>query len=139
MPARTVDLSVVRAFALRLPNVEDASSARGAGFKVGGRLLACEALHKSAEPNSLMVRVSFDERVRLLAGAPDTYYVTEHYLKHPAVLVRLSRLGRDGLRNLLATAWIFVSEKSAKKVAAKPVAKRRMQRAKPRGKPRLRS
>ena len=86
-----------------------------------------------------MVRVSLDERVRLLAEAPDAYYVTEHYLKHPAVLVRLSRLSRDGLRNLLATAWLFVSEKNAKTMNAKPVAKRPMQRAKARSKPRRRS
>ena len=113
MPAKAVDLNVVRQLALALPNVEDASSPRGTGFKVGGRLFACEAIHKSAEPNSLMVRVSLNERARLLAEDPRAYYVTEHYVKHPAILVRLSQLSRQALRDLLGTAWLFVSEKAA--------------------------
>jgi hypothetical protein len=113
MASKALSLSVVRQLALRLPNVEDASSPRGAGFKVSGRLLACEPMHESAEPNSLMVRVSFGERARLLADESAAYYVTEHYLKHPAVLVRLSRVSRKALRELLGSAWLFVSEKAA--------------------------
>lgn len=132
MPAKTVDFGVVRKLALELPNVEDATSPRGVGFKVNGRLLACEAIHSSAERNSLMVRVSLDERARLLAEAPDAYYVTKHYLKHPAVLVRLQRIRRDVLRNLLATAWAFVSEKTDGGIT--PISKRRIRRPKPRTK-----
>jgi hypothetical protein len=122
----SVDIGVVRKLALELPNVEHATSPRGVGFKVNGRLLACEAIHSSAEPNSLMVRVSLTERARLLAEAPDACYVTEHYLKHPAVLVRLQRLRRDELRNLLATAWAFVTEQTGGEV--KRVAKRRVRK-----------
>jgi hypothetical protein len=59
-----------------------------------------------------MVRVSFAERARLLADESHAYYVTEHYAKHPAVLVRLSRVSRQGLRDLLGSAWLFVSEKA---------------------------
>jgi hypothetical protein len=132
MPAKPVDLAVVRRLALKLPNVEDATSARGTGFTVAGRLLACEAIHKSAEPNSLMVRVSLDERARLIAHDPSAYYVTKHYLPYPAVLARLSRMSRSTLRDLLATSWLFVSEKAAGG-KAKPVETRRA-RAKLRGK-----
>jgi hypothetical protein len=107
-----MDLGIVRRLALELPNVEDASSPRGTGFKVGGRLLACEAIHQSAEPNSLMVRVSVNQRARLIAENPRAYYVTDHYVKYPAVLVRLSRLSRSELRDLLGTAWLFVGEKA---------------------------
>ena len=60
------------------------------------------ATHPSAEPETLVVRSGFDERELLLADAPDTYYVTDHYLKHPVVLVRLSRLDPDALRDLLS-------------------------------------
>jgi hypothetical protein len=89
MPAKAVDFDVVRKLALELPNVEDATSPRGAGFKVGGKLLACERYMALRSRTPYMVRVSLDERARLLAEAPDVCYVTEHYLKHPAVLVRL--------------------------------------------------
>ena len=127
MPAKAMDFGVVRKLALELPNVEDATSPRGVGFKVNGRLLACEAIHSSAEPSSLMVRVSLDERTRLLAEVPDACYVTEHYLKYPAVLVRLQRVRRDVLRNLLATAWAFVSEQTGGE-GKRRVAKRRVRR-----------
>jgi len=107
------EANVLRKLALELPDVEDVSSARGVGFKAAGKLLACEAIHASAEPNTLMVRVSLAERARFLAEHPDACYVTAHYEKHPAVLVRLSRVRRDVLRELLGAAWLFVSEQSA--------------------------
>ena len=132
MPAKPVDLDIVRQLALKLPNVEDATSARGTGFTVAGRLLACEAIHASAEPNSLMVRVSLNERARLIAEDPSAYYVTKHYMSYSAVLVRLSRMSRSALRDLLATSWLFVSEK-ADGGKAKPVETRRAH-AKLRGK-----
>src|SRR5215210_6256137 len=114
-----VELRAVRKLALALPDVEDVSSPRGVSLKVAGRLLACEAIHASAEPSSLMVRVSMAERARLLAENPDACYVTAHYQKHPAILVRLSRVRRDALRDLLGAAWLFVSETSATTTRAK--------------------
>lgn len=60
------------------------------------------------------------DRAHLLAEAPDLYYVTDHYAPHPAVLVRLSRLNADSLRDLLAMAYKFVAaEKRAKKRSAR--------------------
>lgn len=113
MPTKPLDFSVVRELALKLPNVEDVTSSRGTAFKLTGRLLACEATHKSAERPSLVVRVSLDERARLLADSPTAFYVTEHYVKYPAVLVRLSKASRSELRHALGLAWVFVGEKSA--------------------------
>ena len=113
MPTKSADLDLVREVACELPNVVEARSPRGIGFTVAGKLLACQAIHSSAEPNSLMVRVSPDERARLIAADPKTYYVTDHYREYPAVLVRLQKLRRKPLRELLATAWVFVSEKVA--------------------------
>jgi hypothetical protein len=115
----SVELHAVRKLALALPDVEDVSSPRGVCFKVAGRLLACEAIHASAEPSSLMLRVSLAERTRLLAENPDACYVTAHYQKHPAILVRLSRVRRDALRDLLGAAWLFVSENSPTTTRAK--------------------
>jgi hypothetical protein len=83
-------------------------------LKVRGRLLACPAIHKSAEPNTLAVRIGFEDRARLLALEPGTYYLTEHYLKYPVVLVRLSCITGDSLRELLGMAWSFVSSRLSK-------------------------
>ena len=109
MPGSKINFDTVRKIALRLPGVE-ASTAWGApALKVRGKLLACVPTHRSAEPNSLVVRVGFDDRAELLAAAPDIYYVTDHYLGYTAVLVRLSRVTPDVVRDLLGMAHKFVN------------------------------
>ena len=116
-----LDLRAVRRIALALPEVEDASAYGSPAFKVRGKLLACIAINKSAEPGSLMIRVDFDRRAELLAEAPDVYYVTDHYVNYPAVLVRLSRVHADALRDLLGGAWRFVTAKKAGKSTRKKI------------------
>jgi hypothetical protein len=112
MPSKKIDFNVVRGIAGALPDVE-ASTIHGApSLKVRGRLLTCAALHGSAEPNTLAVRIDFDQRAELMAAEPDVYYVTDHYVNDPTVLVRLSRIDRDSLRDLLTMAWRFVSSKT---------------------------
>ncbi len=66
---------------------------------------------ESAEPDSVAVRIDFARRAELMAAAPDVYYLTDHYVNYPVVLVRLSRIHSDGLRDLLGVAWRFVSTK----------------------------
>ena len=78
-------------------------------MRVKGRLVACKAIHSSAEPNSLMVRIDNESRKMLLASDPGTYYLTDHYAPYTAILVRLSKVGRTALRGLLAQACEFVS------------------------------
>jgi hypothetical protein len=103
-------LDAVRAIGAALPDVTDASGKRGMALKVKGRLFACEAINKSAEPNSLMVRISTERRDALLAQDPDAYYLTAHYEPYPAVLVRLPRISRSALEELLTEAWQFARE-----------------------------
>jgi len=50
----------------------------------------------------LAVFVDFDRRAELLAEAPDTYYLTDHYADHPCVLVRLSQIDPQGTAKLAA-------------------------------------
>ena len=83
-------------------------------LKVHGRLLACRAIHKSAEPNSIVVKLPIEQREELIAAEPDVYYVTEHYERYPSVLVRLSQINRDALRDLLGMA-LKSADASAKK------------------------
>jgi len=72
------------------------------------------ATHHSAEPNTLVVRVTFEERELLIEDAPETYYVTEYYRAYPLVLVRLSRVNRDALSDLLSTSWRLTAAKVRK-------------------------
>ena len=77
-------------------------------LKLGKRLVACLAVHRSAEPGSLVVRTDFEQRTGLLSDDPETYYVTNHYTQHPVVLVRLARVQPDQMRDLLAAARQYV-------------------------------
>ena len=105
---RNADFDTVRELALSIAGVKESTSSRGSGWKVGGKLLACPALHKSAEPDSLMVRIAFDHRDLLVAAEPDIYYLTDHYRGYPAILVRLSKVRPAVLRDLLESAVRFV-------------------------------
>lgn len=112
MPRKALDFDVVHNIALAFAGVEESTLHGVAALKVRGKLLACPAIHRSAEPNSLMVRVGPAERAQLISAAPDTYYLTDHYLNHSAVLVRLSKIDRKSLESLLHSAWLFVSAKN---------------------------
>ncbi len=114
MPTGTIDFDAVRKIGLALPGVEESTAYGSPALKVRGKLLACVPTHHSAEPGSLMVRVDFYDRAELLAAAPDVYYVTDHYLNDTSVLVRLSRVTPDVLRDLLGMAHKFVTADAAR-------------------------
>jgi hypothetical protein len=98
----------VRAIARVLPDTEEGTAWGTPAIKLRGRLLACLASNKAAEPNTLVVCVSFDQRDAMIAGDPDTYYLKDHYVAYPCVLVRLSKVHPDALRDLLQAGWRFV-------------------------------
>jgi hypothetical protein len=96
----------VRTVGLALPGVEAATKYDGSPvLKLGGSFMAGVATHRSAEADTLVVRVRLEDRDSLIEDAPETYYVTDYYRRHPVVLVRLSRIDRDALRDLLLMSW----------------------------------
>jgi hypothetical protein len=109
MAKRAITLDTVRDMALALPGVQEGTSYGAPAWLVHGRMFACQPSHRSAEPGSLVVRVDFDQREELLAAEPETYYVTDHYVGYTSVLVRLSRVHLDAMRDLLRTACNSVS------------------------------
>jgi hypothetical protein len=107
--------NTVRDVGLALPNVQAATKYDGSPvLKVGGAFMAGLATHRSAEPATLVVRVGVEEREWLLQEAPETYYLTGYYRPHPVVLVRLSRIDRDALRDLLSVSWRLTLRKARK-------------------------
>jgi hypothetical protein len=127
MPRHSVDFDAVRKLAHEIGVVEESTVHGAPSLKVRGKLLACISVHKSAEPGSLVVRIDADQRARLIASAPDVYYLTDHYVNYPTVLVRLSRIRLDALKDLLEIAWSFAHLKpdSGKRIARKQSAPRR--------------
>jgi hypothetical protein len=95
-----VTFDEVRKIALALDRVEESTSYGTPAFKIGGKLVA--RLREDGE--TLVVGMSRDEREELLAADPDTYYLTDHYLNYPWILVRLPRVHPDALRDLLRGA-----------------------------------
>jgi hypothetical protein len=91
---------------LVLPGAELSTKYDGSPvLQVGGAFMAGIATHWSAEPGTLVVRLSLEDREHFLDDAPDTYYITEHYRPFPVVLVRLAAIESDPLRELLAMSW----------------------------------
>lgn len=110
MPTQAIDFEIARAIGAALPDVKDASGKRGIALKTNGKLFACKAIHASAEPDSLMVRIGIERREALLAEDPEIYYLTDHYAPYSSVLVRLTRIERFSLERLLTESREFVRE-----------------------------
>ena len=55
--------------------------------------------------------VDIDEKETLLAAEPDVFFTTPHYDGYPAVLVRLSAIEPDELREVLVESWRRVAPK----------------------------
>jgi hypothetical protein len=104
-----LNFDTVRELGLALPDVVDGTAYGAPALKLDGKLLACIPTNKSAEPNSIVVRIDLELRAELLRQYPDIYYITDHYAPHATVLVRLSKITRADLRELLRDACRFVT------------------------------
>jgi hypothetical protein len=116
-PSRT--FKTVESIGRSLPDVEVTTAWGQPALKVRGKMFVCLASHKSAEPNTMVVMMDFADRDLLIEADPATYYLKEHYLNYPCVLVRLSRVRADALRDLVTGAHRFVSAKARRKPATR--------------------
>lgn len=127
----------VRSMGLALSGTEESTSWGSPSLKREGTLYAVMASHKSAEPETLVVILPIAQRDDIIDADPHSYYLTEHYVNYPSLLVRLRRVGDDALRDLLLAAWRLAGEKKARKrmpVSRSPRARsagRRSDRRKP--------
>jgi hypothetical protein len=70
----------------------------------------------------LSVRVADEEaKQALVSSEPEIYFTTSHFDGYPAVLIRLERIGRAELEELLIEAWLV---QAPKRVAAAYLAER---------------
>jgi hypothetical protein len=116
---KTITFETVRKMGLALPGVEEGTAYGTPALKVRGKMFACIPNHRSAEPDSLAVRIDFAERDELLAADPDTYYLKDHYVDYAVVLVRLNKVHEDTLRDLLGMSWQFMSRATARTVRSR--------------------
>ena len=116
MPSNGTGFNVVRKIGLALPEVEEGTAYGSPALNVRGKMFACLAINSSAEPNTLVVRIDFDQRDELIAEELKTYYLTDHYVNYPCVLVRLTCIRQDALRDLLLMGWRFMSNTKSREV-----------------------
>ena len=62
MPKTETRFDVVRKLGLALPEVEEGTAYGAPALNVRGKMFACLAIHRSAEPNTLVVCIDFDQR-----------------------------------------------------------------------------
>jgi hypothetical protein len=109
LQARSVPHPVYRrvcTIALALPGVEESTSYGTPSLKVKGKIMA--RLRTEAD-GALALRCDFVDRQILLQADPRAFFVTDHYLNYPMILVRLRRVRRSALPDLIERAWRMVA------------------------------
>jgi hypothetical protein len=102
---KAVTWETVREIALALPEAEKSTSYRTPAMKVRGKLFA----RLREEGDVIVVRIEPNDRAMRMAADPDAFFVTEHYVPYPYMLVRLSAVAKDDLAELLTAAWRLVT------------------------------
>ena len=100
----------IRKIALQLPGVEEGTSYGTAALRVKGKFLA----RLKEDGQSVVFRIGFDERDLLMQTKPEVFYITDHYLGYPAVLMRLSSASKKEAADIIGMAWQFVAPKRLK-------------------------
>lgn len=98
---KTINYENVREIALALPNVEDGMSYAAPALKIGGKLM----VRLREDLGAIVVLTTFEEREELMAAEPTTYFITDHYLNYPYVLVNLNSVTEDALRDLIRRSY----------------------------------
>jgi hypothetical protein len=92
----------VVAIALELPEVEVSTWFGTPGLRVAGQGFC----RLRTNPDALVIRVlDLGDREALVRGDPDAYFYTPHYEGFPYVLVRLEKVARQELQELIEDAW----------------------------------
>jgi hypothetical protein len=104
MAKKVAGFDRVRRVGAKVPGLEEGTAWNGPCLKADKKIAACMATHKSADPGTLAVVVGEGVREELIEGDPDVYYIRDHYVPWPTVLVRLERVDDDVLHELLMMA-----------------------------------
>lgn len=87
-------------FTMKLPEVVESTSYGKPALKRGEKLIF--ALR---DEETLSLTCSFEQRATLLAEHPGTFFITDHYLNWPAVVVRLLGAEKKVLQAAVKASW----------------------------------
>ena len=94
-----------------LPGVIESTSYGTPALKVDGKLL----VRLKEDGETLLLRMDFVNRDLLLRAEPDLFFLTDHYLNYPSILVRLTRVTTPRLKELLEDSWRLVTKEKSRR------------------------
>jgi hypothetical protein len=96
----------VKKLAKELPEVEESTWFHTPSFKVRKKSFV-----RLREDDVIVVMVDEDEKEILVRSEPNVFFTTPHYDGYPAMLVRLSTIEPDELREVLIESWRRIAPK----------------------------
>ena len=103
----SISFETVREIALSLPNVEDGLSYGAPALKVRKKLF----VRLREDLNAIVLKTTFEEREELMAADSTVYFLTDHYLEWPYVLVNLENVSLDALSEMVRRSYhLAISE-----------------------------
>jgi hypothetical protein len=107
----------VRRIALALPETSERLSRERCQWRVKDKLFVWERPLRAGEiealgadaPDGPILGARVEHLVAkeaLLADDPAVYFTTPHFKGYPAILVRLDRIGAEGLEEVIVEAWL---------------------------------
>jgi hypothetical protein len=96
-----VTYDTVREMAFALPNVEEGTSYGTPALKVKKKMF----VRLKEDGETIVLKTSYEEREELMAHDPETYFITDHYLNYPYILVSLKSVHPDALRELIQVSY----------------------------------
>src|SRR5262249_44967979 len=97
-----------------LPGAVESTSYGTPAFKVG----KCLFTRQHDRSDWLVIKIDPVERSMRMKADPATFFITDHYLNYPYMLIRLSKVDRDDLRELLEDAWELCAPRKAHSTGA---------------------
>jgi len=95
-----VSFDDVREIALELPGVTEGITHGSPSFYVGKKFMGVRG-----EGDILIMKSAIVERDLLVHLEPEKYFITDHYVPFDYVLVRMSKVNVDEVRDLFHKAW----------------------------------
>ena len=91
----------VREIALELPNVEESTSYGTPALKVKKKMF----IRLREDGGTIVLKTTYEERDELIAHDPETYFITDHYLNYPYILVSLKQATINALTEMIARSY----------------------------------
>jgi len=109
---RAIPASIARSYerylkiVLALPGTQAATSYGTPSVKVRGKILS---RWRTESEGALAIRCDFLDRQILLQAQPEVFFLTDHYLNYPMILMRIEKASSDALIDVTERAWRLVA------------------------------